>query len=227
MKETIILEIRAAEGGADAKLLCQTLLGIYARYAARHNLTLNVVEDLPGYLVVEVRGPAAGRLFAREAGGHRWQRVPPTERRGRVHTSTVTVAVLPAPSETEFRIDERDLEWSTCRAGGAGGQHVNKTESAVQLKHKPSGLMVRCESERSQGQNRVTALAVLRSRLAAAAARSAVANRNHERRNQIGSGQRGDKTRTVAAQRDTVTDHVTGKEMNFRRYERGFIEDLA
>jgi peptide chain release factor 1 len=177
-------------------------------------------------IICVVSGDGAQHAFRNESGGHRWQRVPPNEKRGRVHTSTVTVAVLPVPSATEVRIDDRDLDWRTCRGSGAGGQHRNKTESAVQLTHLPTGLMVRCESERSQHQNRQTALDLLRSRLASARAEAASDARNGDRRAQIGCGARGDKRRTLALQRDQVHDHVTDRRMPAARYLKGEVDGL-
>ena len=148
-------------------------------------------------------------------------RVPPNDKRGRVQTSTVTVAVLPEPTESEVQIDERDLDIRTCRGSGAGGQHRNKTESAVQVTHRPSGITVRCESERSQQQNRATALAVLRARLLELQRGAASSARASDRRAQIGSGQRGDKRRTVRVMDGQVTDHETGRTWRFRDYQRG------
>jgi len=173
-----------------------------------------------------VTGKNAQHAFRHEAGGHRWQRVPPTEKRGRVHTSTVTVAVLAVPERRALDINPRDLEWKTCRGSGAGGQHRNTTDSAVQLTHKPSGLTVRCENERSQHQNKAAALDVLRSRLAANQADRARGARNSRRRAQVGSGMRGDKRRTIALQRDQVTDHQTGRKMRAKAYLRGSLEPL-
>jgi len=171
--------------------------------------------------VLRIEG-RAGELFRDEAGGHRWQRVPPTEKRGRVHTSTVTVAVLAEPDDVALpRIDPRDLEVSTCRASGSGGQHIQKTDSAVQIRHLPTGLMVRCETERSQSYNRATALAILRARLHSLRQEHAHAARADDRRRQIGSGQRGDKRRTIAVQRDSVVDHITGREWRYAEYVRG------
>jgi peptide chain release factor 1 len=147
--------------------------------------------------------------------------VPPTEKRGRVQTSTVTVAVLAEPTSTQVRLDDRDLEWQTCRASGAGGQKVNKTESAVQLRHRPTGLTVRVETERSQHQNRATARALLGARLWDLHKRKAQGERDAQRREQVGAGQRGDKRRTIACQRGTVVDHVTGRNWPLRDYLRG------
>ena len=152
--------------------------------------------------------------------------MPPTEKHGRVHTSTVTVAVLPVPSDTALVVPDRDLEWKTTRGSGAGGQHRNTTDSAVQLTHLPSGLSVRCESERSQHQNKRAALGHLRSLLHARARDAREANHNASRRSQIGSGQRGDKRRTVRLQADQVVDHVTGRRIRARAYLRGEIEGL-
>jgi len=166
-------------------------------------------------------GRDADDVFRDEAGGHRWQRIPPNEKRGRVQTSTVTVAVLPEPTETQVRIAPGDLEWATCRGSGAGGQHRNKTESAVQLVHRPTGVMVRCESERSQHQNRATALALLRARLWATEQEKRVGGIAASRKAQVGSGMRGDKRRTIRVQDGVVNDHVTGKRWSFRDYERG------
>jgi peptide chain release factor 1 len=166
-------------------------------------------------------------MFAHEAGGHRWQRIPPNERKGRVHTSTVTVAVLREPTPTEVEVRDVDLEWSTCRGSGAGGQHRNKTESAVIVKHRPSGVSVRCESERSQHQNRATALGLLRARLLAAREAAELGAYNAGRREQVGSGMRGDKRRTVQMQNGVVVDHVRERRTETRGYLRGDLDWLA
>ena len=161
-------------------------------------------------------------VFANEAGGHRWQRVPPNEKRGRVHTSTVTVAVLEEPTEIELpRLAVAELDISTCRASGSGGQNIQKTDSAVQIRHIPTGITVRCETERSQAYNKATALAILRARLHERRLGEANAQRADDRRRQIGSGQRGDKRRTIAVQRDSVIDHLTGRTWRFEDYVRG------
>ncbi len=173
-----------------------------------------------------VSGKGAERAFANEAGGHRWQRIPPTEKKGRVHTSTITIAVLAVPNEQEFRLDERDLDWKTCRGSGAGGQHRNVTDSAVQLMHLPTGVSVRCEAERSQLQNKVKALEVLRSRLRMRAQDEADATQQTDRKSQVGSGMRGDKVRTVALQRDQVIHHPNDKRMSAKKYLQGHLEDL-
>lgn len=160
-------------------------------------------------------------LFEGETGGHRWQRVPPNERRGRVHTSTITVAVLAEPREHELVIRPEELDIETMRGSGAGGQHRNKTDSAVRIRHLPTGLEVRCEAERSQSSNKARALAVLRARILEGIRYSRTANESAERRRQVGSGQRGDKRRTIRTQDDQVNDHVDGRSWRYKSYARG------
>lgn len=164
------------------------------------------------------------RWLAPESGGHRHQRIPPNEKRGRVHTSTVTVAVLREPTPTELRLDERDLDWTTCRGSGAGGQHRNVTDSAAIVRHLPTGLIVRCESERSQRQNKATALAWLRARLLASAEEAAAAARARERRGLVGTGMRGDKIRTYRWQDGVVTDHRSGRKASLREVLAGEVD---
>lgn len=175
-------------------------------------------------LVFSVEGSGAARLFAHEAGGHRWQRVPPNEKRGRTHTSTVTVAVLSEPAPAACVIPESELAWRVTTGGGPGGQHRNKTMSAVEVTHTPTGIKARSDGERSQHANKRSALAVLRARVAEARSQEAATGRNDTRRRQVGSGQRGDKVRTVQLQNDRVTDHRTGRSAPAHRYLRG---DLA
>jgi peptide chain release factor 1 len=182
---------------------------------------LEVLEERRGLAVLRASGARAEAVFRDEAGGHRWQRVPPNERRGRVHTSTITVAVLPEPAPVEVRVLERDLEWSTCYGTGPGGQKRNKTESTVLLTHRPTGLQVRCESSRSQQHNRVAALALLRARLWAREQGRLHEARATDRREQVGSGMRGDKRRTIRSQEGMVVDHPTGRRWPLHAYLRG------
>lgn len=179
------------------------------------------MDERPGLIVVHVKGSKAWQLFKEEPGGHRWQRVPPNEKRGRVHTSTITVAVLPEPTEVELVINDRELEIKAIRGTGAGGQKRNKTSNCIQLRHLPTGIMVRCESERSREQNRLTAIAHLRAQLWETEKSRAKDARDSDRKQQVGAGQRGDKRRTIRVQEDTVVDHVTGKRWRFKDYERG------
>jgi len=192
-----------------------------AVYAHGGAFSLTLVEQRPGITTFSVDGVGAKELFANESGGHRWQRKPPNEKRDRVHTSTVTVAVMAEPSEIEMRLEDKDLRWSTCRGSGAGGQHRNKTESAVIVTHIPTGTSVRCESERSQHQNRRTALTLLRAKLWQDAKNAQVSVTADYRKRQVGSGQRGDKRRTIRTQDDSVVDHVTGRRWRYKDYVRG------
>jgi peptide chain release factor 1 len=175
-------------------------------------------------VVARVTGPGARALFAEEAGGHRFQRVPPTEKRGRVQSSTITVAILDDVEPEAPVIRDADLAWSTCRASGKGGQHLQKTDSAVQLTHIPTGIQVRSEAERSQRQNRMVALQTLADRLAQIQRDRVREERASARRGQIGSGMRGDKRRTIRVQDDVVTDHATGRTWRYRDYVRGIWE---
>ena len=171
--------------------------------------------------MLRVSGRGAAALFAGAVGGHRFQRVPPTERRGRVHSSTVTVAALPEPTERELVIRDVDLDVATMRGSGAGGQHRNKTDSAVRIRHLPTGLEVRCEAERSQSRNRELAMSELRARIAEASRAAVMGERAEDRRRQVGSGMRGDKRRTIRVQDDQVNDHVDGRTWRFKTYARG------
>jgi peptide chain release factor 1 len=182
---------------------------------------IEISEERAGLKVFRAVGAGAAELFRDEPGGHRWQRIPPNERHGRVHTSTITVAVLREPEKAEVVISDRDLSWSVCRGTGPGGQKRNKTESTVLVTHRPTGMQVRCETARSQQQNRVTALALLRARLWALAQGRVTSERAGDRRRQVGSGMRGDKRRTIRCQDGVVTDHVTGRRWGLKEYLRG------
>jgi peptide chain release factor 1 len=226
--KTLIIEIRAAEGGDDAKLLVLEQFKVYERFAALERLSLELLDARPGFLVFRLQGPneVMNTFTENESGGMRWQRVPPTEKRGRKQSSTVTVAILEEPKAHEVQIDPRDLEESFTRGSGKGGQHRNKTDTCVILKHLPTGIQVRVDGGRSQHLNRETALGVLRARLKEAGTERATKDRNARRRNQVGSGMRGDKVRTVALQRDTVTDHQTGRSTSAKSYLRGNLREL-
>lgn len=182
---------------------------------------VELLTERSGLVVFRAAGKGSDVAFANESGGHRWQRVPPTEKRGRMQTSTVTVAVLPEPTPTQVVINENDLDWKFCRGSGAGGQHRNVTDSAVVLTHVPTGITVRCESERSQHSNKETALEILRARLWDAAHNQVSAQTSSSRREQVGSGMRGDKRRTIRSQDGVVTDHVLNKQWQLKKYLRG------
>lgn len=171
--------------------------------------------------MIRVTGAGAEEAFAEEAGGHRWQRVPPNEKRGRVHTSTITIAVLREVSAYEAGVEDADLVWRVSRGSGAGGQHRNKTESAVDVVHVPTGIAVHCESERSQLKNRAIALARVTALVAELRGSEERSARSAERRAQVGSGMRGDKRRTIRCQEGVVVDHPTGRTWRLRAYLRG------
>jgi len=216
-RETVVVEIRPAEGGDDAKLFTFDIYKMLTAYCRIKGWEVELFEMRPagrmGYheIVFLVEGKGVYKDLMFETGGHRVQRVPPTEKHDRRQTSTITVAVLPEPTDVQVHVDERDLEWESFRAGGAGGQHQNKTDSAVRVTHTPSGTVVVCRDERSQLQNKRKAMAVLRSRLFSSASTTSHSGRNDQRANQVGSGMRGDKTRTYNFREDRVTDHRTGK----------------
>lgn len=190
--------------------------------ASGGHFSVDLVEQRDGFVVVEVSGHDADLVFVNEPGGHRWQRRPPNDRHDRTHTSTITIAVMPLVElEALSHVQRREIDEQFTRGSGAGGQHRNKTSSAVILTHKPSGIVVRVESERSQYQNRRRAMTMLLERLRErqlSAQDSAAAS---SRRQQVGSGMRGDKRRTIAVQRGDVVDHVTGRRWNYKNYVRG------
>lgn len=187
---------------------------------------LVVLEERDGFISFRVRGKGARKRFLPECGGHRWQRIPPTEKRGRYQTSTITVAVV---GEMNHNVDIRpeDLDWKFCRGRGKGGQNRNKLDTAVHLTHRPTGIKVWCEEERKQGQNKRKALARLQEELERRSRDKAGAKQNKERREQIGSGMRGDKIRTVRIRDNTVTNHLNGKKIRYTDYVQGDFGSLT
>jgi peptide chain release factor 1 len=173
-----------------------------------------------------VEGEGAKQAFANEPGGHRFQRVPDNDRHGRTHTSTITVAVLGAGKTEIPRVNERDIEVTTCRGSGNGGQKKNKTDSAVQMTHKPTGLSIRCEANRSQHQNREMALRWIEAKIAENITSKSTSDENNMRRQHIGTGQRGDKVRTVRYQDGIVTNNLNGKKTTLDRYLDGDFSKL-
>lgn len=211
-----IVEIRAGTGGDEAALFAGNLLNMYQRYAESRGWRMEILDaspnDIGGFKEVTARisGEEVFRFMKYESGVHRVQRVPATETQGRIHTSTATVAVLPEAEEVDVEIRPEDLRIETCRAGGAGGQHVNRTESAVQIFHLPTGIMVRCEDGRSQLKNKETGLRILRARLFEMKQREAQQNYSAQRRALIGSGGREEKIRTYNYPQNRLTDHRIG-----------------
>jgi peptide chain release factor 1 len=212
-ERNVILEIRAGTGGDEASLFAGDLFRMYERYAAKHGWQVEVVSASEGTaggykeIIAEIsgRGPFAKLKF--ESGVHRVQRVPNTETQGRIHTSAATVAVLPEAEEVDIKINDADLKIDTMRAQGAGGQHVNKTESAIRVTHVPSGVVIFVQAERSQHKNKAKALAMLRTKLYDAERSKLDAERAAERKGQIGSGDRSERIRTYNFPQGRVSDH--------------------
>ncbi len=232
--KNVILEIRPAAGGEESSLFASELMNMYIRYAERNNWQVEVNEleetELGGLkqCSITIKGTDVYSKLKYESGVHRVQRVPETESQGRVHTSTVTVAVLPEMEEVDFEILDKDLRIDTYRSSGAGGQHVNKTESAIRITHLPTGIVVACQDERSQIKNREKAMNILKSKLYDYYKTQIDTKYSQDRKNQVGTGDRSERIRTYNFPQGRITDHRINYSMfNMATFLDGDIEEMV
>lgn len=233
-KQSVIVEIRAGTGGDEAGLFARDLYRMYSKYAASEGWGQKVLDsnpsDVGGFkeIIFELSGSGAYDQLQNEGGVHRVQRIPKTEKQGRVHTSTVTVAILLKPKKTEININPSDLRIDTYKSSGPGGQYVNKTESAIRITHIPSGVVVTSQSERNQFQNKENAMNILAAKLLQAQEESDLSKLTEERRSQIGWAKRAEKTRTYNYPQNRITDHRIGKSWhNLEKIVDGNLEPIV
>ncbi len=233
LDRNVMIEVRAGTGGDEASLFARDVFRMYCRYAERKGWSVEVMDlsesEVGGYkeVVATISGEGAYAALRFESGGHRVQRVPATETQGRIHTSACTVAVLPEAEEVDLQIRDADLRIDTYRAGGAGGQHVNKVSSAIRITHLPTNLVVQCQDQRSQYKNKASAMKVLRSRLLEMEQRKRHEERATLRRTLVGTGDRNERIRTYNFPQDRLTDHRIGLTLhNLPRLLDGEMEEL-
>jgi len=232
-EKNAIIEIRAGTGGEEAGLFAGDLFRMYSRFAEKNNWPVQILSSSPtslnGYkeIIFNVKGKNVWEALRHESGVHRVQRIPTTEKSGRIHTSTVSVAVLPEASEVEVKLRPEDLEISTFRSSGHGGQNVQKVETAVRIIHKPTGLVVSCQEERFQQRNKDKALKILRARLLAQQLEKQEKELTEERRMQIGKAMRAEKIRTYNFPQNRITDHRINKSWhNLKKILQGNLEEV-
>lgn len=231
--KNVILEIRAGAGGDEAALFANELYRMYFRFAEHHKMQIDVMNSSPSEggglkeIIAEIKGPDAYKFLKHESGVHRVQRVPVTESQGRVHTSTVTVAILPEAEEVDIEIKPSDIRIDIFRSSGPGGQSVNTTDSAVRITHLETGVVVTCQDEKSQLKNKDKAMKILRSRLLAAKEEEEAKKRGDARKSQIGTGDRSEKIRTYNFPQDRITDHrIKFSTSNIPKFMDGYIDDM-
>ena len=234
MADKIILEVRAGAGGDEAAIFAGNLVRMYQRYAARKGWGFSVVDSTPGNIggfktfVGKMSGEGIYNSLRQESGTHRIQRVPTTEKSGRIHTSTATVAILPEVEAKEININPNDLEVTFSRAGGPGGQNVNKVETAVRVHHKPTGIVISSRAERSQHANREAAMSILRAKLYEAQRQAEFQKISSERKELVGTADRSEKIRTYNFPDDRITDHRIGKKWhNIEKILEGDLDPVV